>query len=373
MAASDRLRACKEALASLGVARFVGFAGRIHNFLVGEPVLTLTGFRGAGDCAVVIAGDGSVSLVVSPAWDAARAAREAPDVRVIASDDLIGGLASVLGPSAPDESGRMGVAGLDLLPNWLADKAGALVGPAAIGLDRMIRELGQCKTADEIDDARAATRIAELGYEHLKSVLRPGMSEIELSAELYCHMKGLGSEDNFLLMSSSQHNHAVRTPLRRILAEGDIVLVELTPCVNGQFSQICRTICVGQPAPILSEKFAILQQAMEHGIQAARPGRPVSDASAAMNRVFEAAGYGRYCHPPYMRVRGHGLGVVSDLPGDLDDSNDTVLREGMVFIIHPNQYIPETGYLMCGEPVCIGPDGAEPLTRASATLDFVAV
>jgi Xaa-Pro aminopeptidase len=92
-----------------------------------------------------------------------------------------------------------------------------------------------------------------------------------------------------------------------------------------------------------------------------------------MDDVFRAAGYGEYCRPPYMRVRGHGLGALSDLPGDISVDNKTVLEADMIFIIHPNQYIPETGYLMCGEPVRIGDASAEPLTRRRSMLDVVAV
>jgi hypothetical protein len=43
----------------------------------------------------------------------------------------------------------------------------------------------------------------------------------------------------------------------------------------------------------------------------------------------------------------------------------------MVFVMHPNQYIPETGYLMCGEPVVITPKGAEALSAQMAQLDCV--
>jgi Xaa-Pro dipeptidase len=50
-----------------------------------------------------------------------------------------------------------------------------------------------------------------------------------------------------------------------------------------------------------------------------------------------------------------------------------VLESGMVFVMHPNQYIPETGYLMCGEPVVITDQGARSLSRRQAELDVIAV
>jgi hypothetical protein len=40
----------------------------------------------------------------------------------------------------------------------------------------------------------------------------------------------------------------------------------------------------------------------------------------------------------------------------------------MLFMIHPNQYLPETGYLLCGQPVVITASGAEVLTRTQSSL-----
>jgi Xaa-Pro aminopeptidase len=116
----------------------------------------------------------------------------------------------------------------------------------------------------------------------------------------------------------------------------------------------------------------VLQEAMRAGQRAAVPGAAVRQVSEAMDDCFRAAGYGDYCQPPYMRVRGHGLGITSDLPGDITVDSETRLEDGMVFVMHPNQYIPETGYLMCGEPVVITPAGAKALSARVAQLDSVA-
>jgi Xaa-Pro dipeptidase len=40
----------------------------------------------------------------------------------------------------------------------------------------------------------------------------------------------------------------------------------------------------------------------------------------------------------------------------------------MLFMIHPNQYLPETGYLLCGEPVVMTAQGAQALTREQSSL-----
>ena len=66
--------------------------------------------------------------------------------------------------------------------------------------------------------------------------------------------------------------------------------------------------------------------------------------------------------------RGHGLGFGSIEPGDVALDNQTMLEPDMLFMIHPNQYLPETGYLLCGEPVLMTAQGAVPLTAQTATL-----
>ncbi len=125
---------------------------------------------------------------------------------------------------------------------------------------------------------------------------------------------------------------------------------------------------LGPPSAVLARKYSLVVEAMNHGIRAAVPGVPMADVCRAINRVLEAEGYGEYCHPPHIRRRGHGLGFASMRPGDVALDNDTILEPDMVFMIHPNQYLPETGYLLCGEPVVMTRKGAEPLTRELAAL-----
>jgi len=78
--------------------------------------------------------------------------------------------------------------------------------------------------------------------------------------------------------------------------------------------------------------------------------------------VISAAGYPEYCRQPYMRTRGHGLGFGGVVPYDVTEDSSPVLQENMTFVIHPNQYIPETGYMMLGDTVVIEASGPRCLT-----------
>jgi Xaa-Pro aminopeptidase len=94
----------------------------------------------------------------------------------------------------------------------------------------------------------------------------------------------------------------------------------------------------------------------------------MADVCRAINAVLEAEGYSEYCRPPHIRRRGHGLGFGAIGPGDVALDNATVLETDMLFMIHPNQYLPETGYLLCGEPVVVTSEGACALTQKQAML-----
>jgi Xaa-Pro dipeptidase len=287
---------------------------------------------------------------------------------VTGTDDLVAALLTMFGGEFPqDAHDQVGTAGLSLLPSGMARPIGAAL-PRARSADKLVFDAARTKTVEEIGFAREAARIAELGYTRLLQIARPGMTEDELAVELKDHMKTLGAEDNFLLLCAGPHNRAVQPSTGRKLQHGDIILAEITPSYRGQLTQICRTVTIGEPPEMLSRKYELVVQAMNEGIAAARPGVPMRQVCGAINAVLEAQGYGEYCHPPHIRRRGHGLGFASVRPGDVSLDNATVLEPDMLFMIHPNQYLPETGYLLCGEPVVITPSGAEVLTAERSAL-----
>jgi Xaa-Pro dipeptidase len=358
-------------LASEGLDGLAAFSDGQNSFLDSNAVKVFSGVRAVGASAVLIARDGSSTLIVTPAWDLERARSIATTDRTVAADDLLAALALELERSGLSNK-QLAVVALAKQSIALARGFEALLSYPPRHADTLAAHLARIRNPEELAAVKKAVWIAERGYERLMAAARPGMREFELAADIYTYMKTLGAEDNFLLMSASQHNLAVRAAGRRVLDEGDIILGELTPCYDGQFAQICRTTVLGKATPLLDEKFGLLQIAMQRGMEAATPGTTMAEVTEAINTCFREAGYGEYCRPPYMRVRGHGLGVTSDRPGDITDDSQVRLEEGMVFVMHPNQYLPETGYLMCGETVVISHNGAISLSDVDARLDFVA-
>ncbi len=344
-----------------------------HVFTEPNPVFATVGLKSIGETMVLCRNDGTISLYVARC-DRHRAAELDTSLQVESYDNIEDSCEALKSEISKSTSTtiRTGIVGLSKVKRALAvPMINALKNVNMMSVDDEFYRIFRVKSSREIENARKATEIAEQGYGKMLEVTRSGVYEYVLSSEADSHMKTLGAEDDFLLLCSSQHNRLVHPPLRRVLASGDIILTEISPCYGGQFVQICRTVVIGPLRDELLEKYALLTNSIDQGLRSAIPGATVSDVVQAMNSPLEKAGYEKYCRPPYMRVRGHGLGISSISPGDIGIENKTVLEENMMFVMHPNQYLPETGYMMCGEPIVITRKGGTPLTKRKPGIDSV--
>jgi len=365
----DRLAAIGKQIAADGIAALVAFASPHHSFQLSNAVQVLTGFRNMGPAAAVLFADGRRVLIATPAWESERAVEASPGVEVTATDDL----PHVLAGHLAGTGGAIGITGLDDMPMTVAGPVKDALGDRMRPMNDIIIRAGRCKTAAEIALAREMSLVGEKLFDRLVETARPGMREYELAAEISCASREFGADDNFLLLCASQLHPSIRPPGRRVMEEGDVILAEISPGRDGVFVQICRTAVLGRPSKVLQTNYDLLWRSMEAGLAAARPGETVASIAGAMNKVVADAGFGEYCRPPYMRVRGHGMGTISHLPGDIGTDNETVLEEGMTFVMHPNQFLPGSGYLLCGEPVVITGTGCEPLTERYSTLTPIAL
>lgn len=370
MTFQERLAAIRANLTATSLDCVIALHDGAHFIERPDPVMVLTGFKALGPVAAILDRAGALTLVVTPAWDVERAAEACPNVKIIGADDLIAGLAKALGSDAARVA--TGTAGLAAMPHGLARRFGDLLSQSQPA-DATILAAARRKTDRELAHAREATRIAELGYQHLLDIARPGMSEDELAGELRWHSKSLGAEDNFVLLCAGPHNKAVAPSNGRRMQAGDTIVCEITPSYRGQLAQICRTIVLGEASPVLRSKYDLVVRSMQAGFVAAVPGTTMAEICRAMNTVLEAEGYGEFCHPPHIRRRGHGLGFGAIGPGDVALDNTTLLEPDMLFMIHPNQYLPEVGYLLCGEPAVLNAQGAQALTRQQAALAEIAL
>ncbi len=366
----DRMEAALAGMRADGLDMVIAFSNAAHHIEKPDAVALLSGVKPLGPSLVVLEAGGDATLIVSPSWDAARAAEISRTKTSLGADDLARALSGVLGGKLPVPD-RIGTVALEVMAQSLATEILSLLGGAPRDAGKLIFGTASVKTEREMEHARKATEIAEAGYAHMLEICVPGMSECDLANRMKQHMKSLGADDNFMLLHGDAHPLAVQPSGERTFAVGDLILAEITPSYRGQFAQVCRTAALGPPSAEQVEKYDLVVRAMKKGIEAARPGTAMKEVSRAIDQVLGEAGYAEYCKPPYMNRRGHGLGITSVIPGNVSLDNEIILEDGMFFVIHPNQYIPEVGYLLCGEPVAITADGAERLSANWAALGTI--
>ena len=123
-------------------------------------------------------------------------------------------------------------------------------------------------------------------------------------------------------------------PDSRPLADGDIVNLDVTVYVEGVHGDTNATFGVGRVDDESQRLIVVTRECLERGIDAVKPGRPISDIGRAIQRHAEEAGFGvvrNYC--------GHGIGEVfhsrPQIPHYYEPSADTVMEPGMTFTIEP--------------------------------------
>jgi Xaa-Pro aminopeptidase len=313
--------------------------------------------------AIALVTDTALQLLTGSPQEAERLASAWPDLSVRCVADPVAEAERSL--AALSCAQRVALAPSQALPWRLARGAHGQSMARATALldDLMVR-----KSAAEADAVERAAHLADEGYLVFRQACRIGRPEHEAVAETEAWFRSRGCPENFMIMGSGGVEfRGMRPPSDKPMGAGELVTTELTPCPEGYYAQICRTLVLGQASAAQRQAFAVFAEALEAGIAQVRPGQRHSDVARAQNDVFRKHGLGEYVGTQYTRVRGHGLGLFVDGPHVLEDV-DLVLEENMTLIVHPNTYHPQSGYMVLGDSVRVTRDGCRVLTRTPREL-----
>ena len=265
---------------------------------------------------------------------------------------------------------RLGVAGLEFCPAKTMNKIqNDFPRMKIISASNSLIQIRAVKSRYEIEMMRKAAHICDLGFQTFLEYAHPGIKEYELVAEVERRVRHEGAEDHFMLIASGGIDTMCMTPPRdKEIRAGELVLTEVTPQYNGYWTQLCRSVALGEITKEMERSFEILFRATEEALKIAKPGVPISDLAKIQNKVFTEEGFGEYTSLKWTRGRGHGQGLHLDEPPLISEGNDMILQEGMVIIIHPNTYLPLAGYMVFGDPTVITNEGPEILTKTERKL-----
>ncbi|WP_347552682.1 Xaa-Pro peptidase family protein [Pseudalkalibacillus hwajinpoensis] len=233
-----------------------------------------------------------------------------------------------------------------------------------------LNELRLIKDDSEVEVLREAAALADFGVETGVSVLRDGITEMEVLATIEFELKKKGiREMSFSTMVLFGENSGAPhgNPGQRKLKKGDLVLFDLGVVLNGYCSDITRTVAFGDINEKQKEIYETVLKAQTASLDISRPGTRLGDIDLAARNVISDAGYGEF----FPHRIGHGIGIeVHEYPS-MSEKNDNQLQEGMTYTIEPGIYLPEVGGVRIEDDVFVTEDGYETLTKYPKELQII--
>jgi Xaa-Pro dipeptidase len=317
---------------------------------------------------LVIPLSGEPSLIV-PALDR-EAAANASSVQQIFTHTDTQNPYEVLQKALPGGLKRLGLEKHYLTVERYEAIAAAVSAQQYVDVEQPLRDMRLVKSPEEVARIKRAVQVVEdVLREGLKKV-KPGVTEIEIVAELEYQMKRLGAEGpSFSTMVLAGEKSALPhgKPGDRKIQNGELLLFDLGVYVNGYASDITRTFAVGEINQQLREIYETVLAANEAAIAAVRPGVSLASLDGAARDLIAAKGYGEY----FMHRLGHGLGMdVHEYPSVHGENHET-LRSGMVFTIEPGIYLPGAGGVRIEDDVLVTENGCEILTQFPKELTVI--
>lgn len=247
----------------------------------------------------------------------------------------------------------------------------AVAGAKLVEVPDLVSPITQIKTKAEIESIAEAAHIASAAYEKMLGWITERITETEVANFLASTTRSLGSErDAFDIIvvsgkrSAMPHGRASAEKIKR----GDVVTVDFGCCINGMYSDMTRTFCIGTPSKKVVDVFAVLFEAHLSALDAARAGVTASDLDRAARSIIEANGYGEY----FKHSLGHGLGYeVHEEPRISSSNKSGTIQAGSVITIEPGIYIPGKFGMRIEDDVVVTKNGSEILTTAPRELVVV--
>jgi Xaa-Pro aminopeptidase len=236
--------------------------------------------------------------------------------------------------------------------------------PSIVERARMVKD------EDELQRIRSAVVLGAKLFERATQVLRPGVKEVEVAAEMELAARRGGAEEMSFptiiasgARSALPHGRASGAQISR----NSFVVCDFGVILSGYCSDQTRTVWVGKVAEDAHQAYEAVREAQQAAIESVRAGIAVGEVDAAARKVLRKAGVGRY----FTHSTGHGVGLEIHESPRVAGGQSEILQPGMVITIEPGVYFPGKWGVRIEDMVVVTAGGCEVLTPTSK--EFLAV
>jgi Xaa-Pro aminopeptidase len=252
------------------------------------------------------------------------------------------------------------------LENLEKNFAGVSFKPVA----ERIEKLTMVKTPDEVAKVKKAIEISDKTFSKLLEIIKPGMTEKDVSAEItYWHKKFGAEKDSFDPIVASGWRGALPHGIAsdKVINVGEMVTLDFGCVYDGFCSDITRTISVGEPSDEMKKIYNIVLESQLKAIDTAKTGITTKELDSSARDYIKSKGYGE----KFGHGLGHGLGIeVHEMPS-VSQRMDMKLEEGVIVTIEPGIYVENLGGVRIEDDVVIKNGGCEVMNKSPKELIII--
>ena len=267
----------------------------------------------------------------------------------------------------------------DGAPGVMGYEGPALSESVDVETQSWVARMRWAKSDAEVDLIRTSTRWANLGHRYLAEFSEVGAHPVTVSQRASMEasramLDTLGSEYAVRTRGDGPvhagyisgeetalpHGH---TPNER-LSVGDVLITGATANVDGYYSELERTMFVGEAGDEDEHYFELMCEAQQLAIDAMGPGVPVSHVDQVVWDYFAEQGVTDLARHHV----GHNIGMDGHEPPYIDRGNDAEMEVGHVYTIEPGLYTETAGYRH-SDTVAVTEDGTDVLTYFPRDLE----
>jgi len=230
-----------------------------------------------------------------------------------------------------------------------------------------VESLRMVKDEDELAVLKEAALVGCRLFEHILTILRPGIAEIEVAAELEHQARVLGAEGMSFetivaagARSALPHGRASTAPLPR---RGFVVL-DFGIILKGYCSDMTRTVFLGAAKPRERNAYQAVLDAQKAAVNAVAAGVSCAEVDETARSILRSKGLAE----AFSHSTGHGVGLEIHEPPRIGVEQKTRLDPGMVVTIEPGIYLPGQFGIRIEDMVTVTRSGCEVLTAATKAL-----
>jgi methionyl aminopeptidase len=200
------------------------------------------------------------------------------------------------------------------------------------------------KTPREIEKMRRSGIVVREVLEHVRSLVKPGVTTLDLERAAEEKIRELGAIPAFkgyrgypCVLCTSVNDQVVHgiPSGKRVLVDGDLVSIDCGVVLDGYYGDSAITVPVGNHLdPTAKQLLDVTEASLANAIRVVRAGATLGDIGAAVQEVVEAGGFS-----VVRDFVGHGIGTKMHeephVPNYGQRGVGTKLCEGMVLAIEP--------------------------------------